>query len=135
MPPDDQPGPAGEGPEVTDPAAEIQDELAFSWPELDNLRDALYACIVKKVGDRRYWETWANDIASIAEASIRRPCAVAAQHFSGFGTSSPLHRQVHGRPGRLDQPGYAAAAITRVWEHEEPKVAAVRIRDTVKVRH
>lgn len=35
-------------------------------------RDGIYAKIVKKVGDRRYWETWAKDIAAIANTHIER---------------------------------------------------------------
>ncbi|MGH3852885.1 MAG: DEAD/DEAH box helicase [Pseudonocardiaceae bacterium] len=41
-----------------------QGELALSWS--DEWCDAIYAKIVEKVGDRRYWETWASDIAEIA---------------------------------------------------------------------
>lgn len=41
-----------------------QGELALSWSE--GWRDAIYAKIVQKVGDRRYWETWVGDIADIA---------------------------------------------------------------------
>lgn len=32
----------------------------------DNIRDALYAKMVLKVGTKRYWEQWANDVAAIA---------------------------------------------------------------------
>ncbi|MEY6564445.1 DEAD/DEAH box helicase [Streptomyces sp. PGLac3x] len=34
---------------------------------LEDWRDAIYAQIVKKVGQRQYWEDWAKDIAQIAE--------------------------------------------------------------------
>ena len=40
-----------------------------------NLRDwkeALYARLVLKCGDRRYWETWATDVTKIAEGNITR---------------------------------------------------------------
>lgn len=49
---------------------EIQGILAF--PHLDEWKDAIYARMVMKVGDRAYWETWAKDIAKIAEAHITR---------------------------------------------------------------
>ena len=53
------------------------DELHL--PDLDEWRDALYARIVDKVGDRRYMETWAADIAQIAAAQETRIKALLAQ--------------------------------------------------------
>lgn len=41
-------------------------------PDLGEWRDALYARIVEKVGDRRYMETWASDISRIAAAQESR---------------------------------------------------------------
>ena len=38
----------------------------------------IYAKIVTKVGDRRYWEDWAKDIAAIAERHITRISALLA---------------------------------------------------------
>lgn len=38
----------------------------------DGFRDAMYARIVKKVGERTYWADWASDIADIADAHITR---------------------------------------------------------------
>jgi predicted helicase len=32
----------------------------FSFPQIEEWRDSIYAKIVQKVGDRRYWETWAK---------------------------------------------------------------------------
>lgn len=50
--------------------SEIQGVFAF--PNLDEWKDAIYAKMVMKVGDRAYWETWARDIAKIAETHITR---------------------------------------------------------------
>lgn len=44
----------------------------FSFPDLDEWKDAIYAKMVMKVGERAYWETWARDIAKIAETHITR---------------------------------------------------------------
>src|SRR4029079_12592952 len=44
----------------------------FAFPQLEEWKDAIYARIVLKCGDRRYWETWARDIAQIAERHITR---------------------------------------------------------------
>ncbi|THV40694.1 damage-inducible protein [Glycomyces buryatensis] len=48
-------------------AAWMQDALQF-----EHLRDAIYARIVKNVGQRTYWEAWANDIARIAQHHVVR---------------------------------------------------------------
>ena len=40
----------------------------LSMPDLGEWRDALYARIVERVGDRRYMEHWAEDISRIAAA-------------------------------------------------------------------
>lgn len=42
------------------------------FPHIDEWRDAIYARIVLKCGDRRYWESWAKDVADIAERHIDR---------------------------------------------------------------
>lgn len=47
-------------------------QLAIPFPNLDEWRDAIFARIVKKVGSRQYWDTWAKDIARIAEHYITR---------------------------------------------------------------
>lgn len=44
----------------------------FDFPQLDEWKDAIYAKMVKKCGDRAYWATWAGDIARIAEKHITR---------------------------------------------------------------
>ncbi|HLP85468.1 MAG TPA: type ISP restriction/modification enzyme [Phycisphaerales bacterium] len=51
-------------------AREVQGALAF--PQLDEWKDAIYSKIVLKCGDRRYWETWAADVAKIAERHTTR---------------------------------------------------------------
>ena len=40
--------------------------------EVDEIQRAIYAKIVKKVGNRSHWEDWANDIAKIARTHITR---------------------------------------------------------------
>lgn len=63
-------------------------ELSF---DIEGWRDAIYARIVKKVGERRYWQTWAKDIAEIAQQHIVRinallatPDSPAAKEFEVF---------------------------------------------------
>lgn len=40
--------------------------------DLDKLREAMFARIVEKCGDRRYWEKWASDVSVIAERNVLR---------------------------------------------------------------
>ncbi len=80
----------GTGPGDSKPRGrEIQG--VFSFPGLEEWKDAIYAKMVKKVGDRAYWETWAQDIAKIAERHITRIKAIleeknarAAREFETF---------------------------------------------------
>lgn len=48
----------------------VQHSLQF--PDIGEWREAIYAKIVAKCGERLYWETWAKDIAQIAERHITR---------------------------------------------------------------
>jgi len=47
-------------------------QLELNFPELEEWREAIFAKIVQTCGDRRYWETWAKDVATIAESHISR---------------------------------------------------------------
>ena len=57
-------GAGGEG-EADPPRSTLQLPI-----NLRDWKDALYARLVLKCGDRRYWETWATDVAEIAERNI-----------------------------------------------------------------
>ena len=46
-------------------------QLALDF-HVEEWRDAIYAKIVTKVGERTYWETWAKDVAQIAERHVTR---------------------------------------------------------------
>lgn len=46
-------------------------QLELNFP-VEEWRDAIYAKIVVKCGDRRYWEDWAKDVAKIADGHISR---------------------------------------------------------------
>jgi predicted helicase len=61
---------------------------AFAFPDLDAWVDAIFARIVLKCGDRRYWESWAKDVAVIAERHTTRLKALlesgAPRHKTAF---------------------------------------------------
>lgn len=47
-------------------------QISMGWENLQKWKDSIYAKIVKKCGSRRYWESWAKDIADIANRHIER---------------------------------------------------------------
>lgn len=51
-------------------------QTVFNFPHIEEWRDAIYAKIVIKCGDRRYWESWAKDVAYIADRHITRIKAI-----------------------------------------------------------
>lgn len=48
---------------------EISDQLSIQFEEL---KGAVFAKMVQKVGDRRYWEQWAKNVGEIAERQVER---------------------------------------------------------------
>lgn len=63
-------------------------QLNINFPNLEEWKDAIFAKIVLKCGDRRYWEDWAKDVATIAEGHISRIKALLesaeTQHKEAF---------------------------------------------------
>ncbi len=51
---------------------EEQETANLPFPPLNLPSDALYAQIVEKCGDRKYWETWAKDVADIFTTLVHR---------------------------------------------------------------
>lgn len=49
--------------------SELNRQLTFQFEQLQSI---LFARMVQKVGDKRYWEQWAKDVAEIAERHIER---------------------------------------------------------------
>lgn len=49
--------------------SEIGKQIGIQFEQLQNV---VFARMVEKVGDRRYWEQWAKDVAQIAERQIER---------------------------------------------------------------
>ena len=69
----------------------VQGALDLRLSQMDELRDAIYARMVKKVGSRTYWDQWAKDIAVIAQNHITRitslvddPQSEASHQFEVF---------------------------------------------------
>jgi len=64
-------GDGGDGDESGDSAGE-QGELELPDLPIEDISEAVYAAIPKKLGDRDYWHDWAKDVARIAERIIAR---------------------------------------------------------------
>lgn len=62
----------------SDAAQQHMQQLAMSFPHIEEWRNAIYARIVQKCGDRLYWEDWARSIAQIADAHVARISALLA---------------------------------------------------------
>ncbi|MEG1738593.1 MAG: type ISP restriction/modification enzyme [Odoribacter sp.] len=50
-------------------SSELNRQLTIQFEQLQNV---LFARMVQKVGDKRYWEQWAKDVAQIAERHMER---------------------------------------------------------------
>ena len=75
-------------------------QMGFAFPHLDEWRDAIYAKIVQKVGDRKYLEQWATKVAEIAQRHIARitllladPESKASKAFARF--LKGLHKNIN----------------------------------------
>lgn len=51
---------------------EKTEQIVFSFPDLEELQDSIYARIVDKVGEKQYWENWSKDVAEIARRHYDR---------------------------------------------------------------
>ncbi|SMC38963.1 DEAD/DEAH box helicase [Janibacter indicus] len=95
-----------------DDDADTQLELSF---DIEGWRDAIYARIVKKVGERRYWETWAKDIAKIAQQHITRITALLADRDSN--AAKEFDAFLEGLRGNLNDGITQTDAIEMLAQH------------------
>ena len=66
---DGNPNLMAEGSPEADQYAKVGHQLSLQFEQLQSV---VFARMVQKVGDRRYWEQWAKDVAKIAERQIER---------------------------------------------------------------
>ena len=57
--------------EVTEPGSIYDSQKTLPFP-IEVIQNAIYAKMVEKVGDRKYFEQWAKDVAKIAQIQIDR---------------------------------------------------------------
>jgi len=90
-------------------------QTAFSFPQLDDWRDAIYAKLVTKVGSRRYWEDWARDIARIAERHTTRIHALL--DTPGLAIRSEFEKFLSGLRANLNEGISHGDAIDMLAQH------------------
>jgi predicted helicase len=50
----------------------VSEQFRLTFGDFAQLQSVIYAKMVQKVGDRRYWEQWAKNVAEIAERQVER---------------------------------------------------------------
>lgn len=82
-------GIGGEGGKEVDgePTGQKATQITLPLPELQELQNVIYAKMVQKVGSKRYWVQWAQDVAKIAQRYVKRIkelVAVEGKHKDEF---------------------------------------------------
>ncbi|MGF9753763.1 type ISP restriction/modification enzyme [Microvirga sp. 0TCS3.31] len=90
------------------------EQLALDYG-FDGFRDAMYAKIVQKVGERKYWETWAKDVADIAHAHIIRISGLLSD--SDSAPAKEFEAFLAGLRGNLNESITRAEAIEMLAQH------------------
>jgi predicted helicase len=110
-------GDSADDPGVTTTADGAVGQMSLDLPDLAEWRDALYARIVDKVGDRQYMEHWAKDIADIAaaqETRIRSLLAHPEQNPAAIERFAQFH---HALQDNLNDGVTADDAISMLSQH------------------
>jgi len=95
------------------PAGHVQSFLPLTWPT--EWRNAILARIVTKVGNRRYWEQWAGDIAVIAERHTTRIRALL--DHPGLGVADTFDQFLAGLRKNLNDSISRDGAIDMLAQH------------------
>jgi predicted helicase len=86
---------------------------SFVFADLEAWRGAIYAKIVEKVGDRRYWEDWAKDVADIGQRQTARIKALLADP----AIKDRFHAFVDGLRCNINESVTDADAIEMLSQH------------------
>jgi predicted helicase len=87
------------------------EQLALAW---QGLEDKVYAKIVRHVGSRVYWESWAEDVARIAQAHITR---ITAAIGTGGTVADAFGRYLSGLRQVINPAVSEAEAVEMLAEH------------------
>ena len=91
---------------------EVTQMVLFS---LEKWQEALYTKLVDKVGDRRYWDDWADDVADIATAQITRINSLL--DGADPTVAGEFERFVEGLRGNLNDSITSDEAISMLSQH------------------
>lgn len=89
----------------------MANQLAIQFGELQNV---VFARMVQKVGDRRYWEQWAKDVAIIAERQIERIQHLLSQKSE---QRQAFDRFLHGLQQNINPGISEAQAVEMLAQH------------------
>nr|WP_277602068.1 type ISP restriction/modification enzyme [Nocardioides sp. KC13] len=81
----------------------------------EGFRDAMYARIVQKVGERKYWDTWAKDVTEIAQKHVVRIKGLLADKESN--QAKEFDAFLAGLRGSLNESITDADAIDMLSQH------------------
>ncbi len=99
----------------SDSVEAVQSQFALVWPDLDELRNALYSQIVDKVGTRRYWTEWARDVADIAQRQVTRINALLSDPSTSVAAEFKVF--LDGLRGNLNDGISQADAVEMLAQH------------------
>nr|WP_260173847.1 type ISP restriction/modification enzyme [Nocardioides albus] len=103
------------GGEPTDqPLGDGSEQMALDFG-FEGFRDAMYARIVQKVGERKYWDTWAKDVADIAQKHVTRIKGLLADKESN--QAKEFEAFLAGLRGSLNESITEADAIDMLSQH------------------
>ncbi|WP_036925058.1 DEAD/DEAH box helicase [Acidipropionibacterium thoenii] len=112
-PADDDNRPEGQQP-GTNPFAGTQPLLVGS----DLWREAILGRIVKKCGQREYWESWADDVVAIHANQVRRITGIiAAARRDGAPVAGQFDMFLQGLRANLNESIDAAQAVDMISQH------------------
>ena len=94
------------------PEESIAEQLAFQFGDLQN---AIYARMVKKVGNRHYWEQWAKDVADIAARHKARISGLVASDTEARAAFDEFLNGLHKNINPSVTPADAALIVTIIW--------------------
>ncbi|MFF2344246.1 type ISP restriction/modification enzyme [Pseudarthrobacter sp. NPDC058119] len=90
-------------------------QTTLNFPNLEEWRNAIYARIVQKVGDRKYWEDWAKDVQQIAERHTLRITGILDDPTSGV--QEAFDRFLEGLRGNLNDSITRSDAVDMLSQH------------------
>lgn len=100
-------------PDAYDDGSEMTQQIALF--SLEQWQEAMYTKLVDKVGTRTYWEDWADDVATIAQAQITRIRALVDAADSDL--RSEFEAFVEGLRGNLNDSITEDEAISMLSQH------------------